>query len=288
MNVFGLFVRSLFAILVALTAGCANLAPVREYATQGRNIAVLFKPMVGGREDVCRTRVMYHTVITAPDSVDVGYQSIEKRCVEAEAARSTVVKVADLVTSYYETLAAAAGADLPASLDKSIGGFVSAAGKFKPDGVSTIWSDKQIKAASNLATALSNAILSRWQLSIVKDLLAVESDLVETVGMLKTYVDRRYRSEITQLERDSQAFVLIKPNEPGSRYVQWRLREDLADRKKGLKAADAFDKAAADLLDKHHKVRESLGKLSDEELLSQLLALQAKVRELKNQIDDAF
>jgi hypothetical protein len=66
------------------------------------------------------------------------------------------------------------------------------------------------------------------------------------------------------------------------------LREDLAEKKKGIKAADAFDKAVLDLLDKHHKVREGLGKIDEQELLRQVLQLRDTVRDLKDQIDDAF
>jgi hypothetical protein len=310
-------IRVAIVFLVCCAAGCANLKPVRDYAAQGHNVVVLFKPMVGAREEVCRTNVKYNKVLSTNRPLDSGWARNIPECAASEEAKVAVAKVVGLIASYYETLAEAAGADLPASLNAGIKDFTGTLGRIKV-GDEALWSDKQIKAATNLATYLSNILISAKQQAVVKDLLAQEEDLGNALSMLRTYVDQRYRrdymdflrsvgpldeylngmqsaleAERERRRKDKDKTEKMEENLDtlrfgGVRLARWDLLEEQAARKKGLEAADAFDKAVTSLMKAHGDVRRKIDKLDDAELLSQLLELRAQVRTLKDQIDEAF
>ncbi|KUG24649.1 hypothetical protein ASZ90_005523 [hydrocarbon metagenome] len=248
-------------LLIFLTAGCANLKAVRDYASESAKLSAYTELTTRFRDTYEREQ---------PYLFGEAERLAKENDKRRKAAYEDLIKIHQRVSLYMQTLASLAGEnafDLSKEIDSLAGGI-----KAYPDfGINS----KQVDAVAGIATVVAQWITSAYQESAVRDMVKEGNEPIQTTLQGMEALVRCFRKTNENERKTVLGFFEVEipfADSPKDKLLNVLARAHAQSKTAEYKQVelkyDEAEKGIKSIADGHRKLFENIDKLSNEEVKS--------------------
>lgn len=288
-------VRPLSLLLAAaLLTGCANYAPVRDFARETRALSNSFEPMLAGSHASCMEGYQRKKLITSRnyDAREVAKEA-KALCQPVVASNQVMVAVNELLRQYADTLQAMAdGKQVDyRSEAKDFGKVLQ--GLRHPVTDTPLMDDEQAVAISGLAEFLATAATRHMQRSGMRELLGHQEAIDSLAAALDEYALSVHLAWLADEKRDMPALERMLKHSAdehllAANFLQRELLEQQWKVEARERSAIAFSKAVERFRSTNAQLSARFDELDSQALREEIKTLGREVAALKRVVDAAY
>lgn len=281
-------------ILCFAFSGCTNLAPVRTFADQTKQLTKAFDPMLTGSSSSCVEKYKRKKLLTSIQFDPVDAESKAKAlCGPIDTDNKVIADLNALLEQYADTLANLADEKLP-TYKSELDGLEASLLKAKdPSTQQNLFDPQKLAAINSLTELLSKVATLHMQKKAIRELINHEEAINATVDALNEYASLNYQAWLEDEKREIK--ILRESLDQRSdketlaaNYQKTLLLTEERQIEARSQAVDAFIKSINALKKSNSELRNKFDHMENEELIKQINNFAKEVSNLRKKIKEAF